>query len=183
MSGDFLQLPPVRRSCDVQVSYCFETKVWEDLNFETVILQTAHRQTDEEFLSVLQEMRCGSLTEEGRAYLEARVVSVEQDALGKDGTPCVYAKNDQVDKINQQRFRELSGPSHTFECRDSGNSDWFGALHDLAPQQMELKLGAQVMCTRNLPGMDGPKNGSVGTITHFDSSGKAADPCHYFCDS
>ena len=47
--GDFLQLPPVNKGVE-EVSFCFSSSVWKELNLSNIILKQIFRQQDMKFI-------------------------------------------------------------------------------------------------------------------------------------
>ena len=48
--GDFFQLPPVEMGEGAELSYCFESPVWTELNLKNILLTENHRQKEENFI-------------------------------------------------------------------------------------------------------------------------------------
>lgn len=61
LCGDFFQLPPVTkfRSDKQKQKFCFQTHAWRDCGFSTFELKKIHRQNDEFFISILNNIRIG----------------------------------------------------------------------------------------------------------------------------
>jgi hypothetical protein len=84
-----------------------------------------------------------------------------------------YSTRKEVTQANQQRLDQLPGVLQTYEARDHSqklSKEARGALldHLMAPPQLMLKSGAQVMLIRNLQTGLGPfANGTVGRVTGF----------------
>lgn len=56
LCGDFLQLPPVKHG---KTRFCFQTKTWAQCAFRIFNLKHVHRQSDNEFISILNDLRLG----------------------------------------------------------------------------------------------------------------------------
>lgn len=56
LCGDFLQLPPVKQG---KSRFCFQTKTWTECRFRCFNLKFVHRQSDNEFVKMLNELRLG----------------------------------------------------------------------------------------------------------------------------
>lgn len=78
--------------------------------------------------------------------------------------------NDDVDFLNLHRFKALPGAERVFKAVDSAGAP-SEALEVCAPAVLSLKVGAQVMLTKNTKLKAGLANGSRGVVVDFDSSG------------
>lgn len=76
---------------------------------------------------------------------------------------------DDVDFMNQRCFDELPGSPHTFKAIDSEGSS-SELLDACAPTVLHLKVGTQVMLTKNTQLRAGLANGSRGVVVGFDPS-------------
>lgn len=56
LCGDFLQLPPVKQG---KTRFCFQSLTWSQCNFRCFNLKFVHRQSDYEFVKILNEIRLG----------------------------------------------------------------------------------------------------------------------------
>ncbi|KAJ1363039.1 hypothetical protein KIN20_022804 [Parelaphostrongylus tenuis] len=68
VTGDFLQLPPVGEKNSV-VRFCFECEAWNRCIRKTIVLESVHRQDDQRFVIVLEEIRVGLCTNDVCAAL------------------------------------------------------------------------------------------------------------------
>lgn len=64
LCGDFFQLPPVLKFNNEDknkpiMKFCFQTQAWQDCAFTTFELKKIHRQNDDFFISVLNNIRIG----------------------------------------------------------------------------------------------------------------------------
>lgn len=166
--GDFLQLPPVGDEP------CFVSDAWKTLGFEknTIVLRTVVRQTDQEFVRVLHEIRDGTLSDESLAYLDT--LDVANKACPDREVTKLYALNRDVDSENAEHLNKLDAPEVTFEAKDTyterGRRSSPGAagaatkakIERQAPRVVLLKEGARVMLTRNTTSV--LVNGSMGVV-------------------
>ena len=73
MSGDFFQLPPVGDKNDPDSQkFCFESPHWGDAFDVQVFLNTVFRQTDNTYVSLLNDIREGHLRKSGLVILKER---------------------------------------------------------------------------------------------------------------
>ncbi|GAA5849249.1 hypothetical protein JCM8547_006492 [Rhodosporidiobolus lusitaniae] len=170
VTGDFFQLPPVTKG--VTPTFAFEAKAWQECIDHTVNLTQVFRQKDTEFIDMLNEMRFGRLSEasikkfQGLAREPKYPVGVEPTEL--------FPMRTEVDRANQARLRALPGEEKVFKAEDGGreydqakaNGRRSTVLDNfMAPEQLVLKVGAQVMLIKNLDTT--LVNGTVGTVVGF----------------
>lgn len=165
LSGDFFQLPPITRG-NVPVRYAFQAKVWERMSDLVVCyLDFVYRQSDDPLLSVLQEIRQGDVSETTVDLLKDRLEAVMPDTL----TPTrLYSHNIDVDAINLEELKKLTGEQRIFHMTSTGKKDSVKLLkkYCMAPEELSLKIGAAVMCIKNNP-KAGYINGTLGTVVEF----------------
>lgn len=176
--GDFLQLPPVVKE-NSQEDFCFNSRVWREANIQTHMLTHVFRQEAVEFADCLRNVRLGRLTERDVELLTAR------EGIRPDGIfpVCIYPVNKQADLLNQGQLNQIEGHPTIFEATellDHNNilknnlSEKSVEFHRerldrdcLAPKNLHLKIGAQVMLLKNLSFERGLVNGSMGKIVGF----------------
>ncbi len=180
LSGDFLQLPPVK---DMWV---FLTQEWKDLNIRPFILEKPFRYENNDFFQMLLRLRKGILTSEDAKLLRNRVYANKkiQDILdtlkaenpGEIIKPTMfYSLRRDVDTYNQMELDKLEGKVVEFLAKDSfsilkGNpkkDDYIKLLDEEIPQNIFFKVGAQVMLRHNLNVSEGLVNGSRGVVSEI----------------
>ena len=204
VTGDFCQLPPVKpfqfcfvcgktlvavaggkRRCanhgDVldQDLWAFCSDAWKMCNFVHVNLTTIHRQSDIEFITILERLRLGKpLSSADRDLL----LNHESDT---EGAVKLFPKVEQVRRVNEESFATLSTPILTFTCHDhlsvqSGRADLGaksqryedGSLVALKAHRYErtvdLRVGMLVVLLVNVDISSGLVNGSQGVIVRFE---------------
>lgn len=168
MFGDFLQLPPVSR--DSQEQFCFETKEWEEAEVKVITLTTTHRQSDKHFIDALLSMRVGNCTPHVSSILQSRY---QQKDPNPDIKPVIlYTTNKDVNNENDKQIAFVQSPLVTYISM-SGSKKGFKYAETnlekncLAPNTLNLKIGAQVMLLYNLDINRGLVNGSLGKIEDF----------------
>jgi ATP-dependent DNA helicase PIF1 len=183
--GDFLQLPPVMQTG----GFAFESPAWAAAGVETCVLTEVVRQAgDARFTALLNEIRVGRLSHASEAILATCVVGAA--GAGKprptDGIKPtkLFCKNQNVDAINLVELGRLEGESRVFEAVDefvrrpssSGEAKVLEEIEKKAPLRLELKVGAQVTLTKNMPAVR-LVNGSRGIVTALaGGSGATAGP-------
>jgi ATP-dependent exoDNAse (exonuclease V) alpha subunit len=171
--GDFFQLPPVTRGEVLESEFAFKADSWLSTNFTVCYLSEQHRQKDNSYLSILNEIREGRVSKKTIEGLKSRLnVDVnENDKHGKEFTR-LFTHNIDVDAINKKYLGLLETKSHYFEMNSKGTPVLVESLKKscLSPETLELKVGARVMFTKNHP--EGYYvNGTIGVVTEFDSFG------------
>ncbi len=163
--GDFFQLPPVSKDVE-QTRFAFESAAWERANPITCYLSEQHRQSDDEFLSLLAAVRSGSVEELHYEMLQARA----QEPVGQ--VTELYPHNANVDTVNNAELAKLDGVERSYTMLEQGNKTLVEALKRgcLSPELLVVKEGASVMFTRN-NFEQGYVNGTLGTVIGFTDSG------------
>lgn len=166
--GDFFQLPPVTKKDDVH--FAFEAESWKESNPTICYLSEQHRQSDKVFLSILEGMRNGTISDEHRSILRSR----SEKSLGVSSSATqLYTHNFDVDMMNDAELDKLPGKPQGFQSSSFGYPKLVEHLmrNCLSPELLILKQGAIVMFTRN--NFDaGYVNGTLGTVTGFTQSEK-----------
>ncbi|XP_045774744.1 ATP-dependent DNA helicase PIF1 [Maniola jurtina] len=166
LCGDFLQLPPVVDKAKSTKRFCFQTSCWEkciELCFE---LKEVHRQTDQEFISILNSIRIGRVTKE----IRERLLKTASQKIESDGILatrlCSHTNDSKM--INHTKLQDLSGEEKLFAAQDSDNASTTLDMQTIAPSKLLLKLGAQVMLLKNINVNAGLVNGARGVVVRFD---------------
>ena len=167
--GDFLQLPPVNRMNDYSTNYnfCFQAKGWEELNLRNFILTEAFRQKDQNFVNLLNDIRFGQINENSIQTLKSRFDAIDNENTIKP--TILVTHNAQMDNINSDQLKQINGQSQKFEATFTGNVNKIEALKKncIAVDNLELKIGCQVMMLKNTYQKDGVINGSLGIVKGF----------------
>ena len=177
-TGDFFQLPPVGlgqygRKFAFHAN-CFSADI-QMLELTTVVRQKG----DDTFISLLNEVRVGVCSEHTIELL--RTCHVDQKIQPDDGIlpTNLYCMNKDVNAENIMFLNKLTTESRAFRATDiwvrqsdDGTSrKIMESMESKAVRDLTLKIGAQVMCTRNLP-HEGLVNGSRGVVVGFDDDAK-----------
>ncbi len=173
LCGDFFQLPPVTpgRSAEPK-RFAYMADAWQTGNFRVCYLQEQHRQGgdngDDPLLAVLNDIRSGKAGEHTKVPLRTRY---KKNPEGDVQPTRLYARNINVDAINNRELAALSGESRRFDMETAGGGALVESLKKscLAQETLTLKRGAQVMFIRNAN--DGAYvNGTRGVVEKFDSN-------------
>lgn len=136
LCGDFAQLPPVK------APFAFEARCWSRFEENRLQLTKIHRQADRDFVEALQAVRRGDSRRALEFFSGRFVERLDDDFRGST----VKSKNDEVDRYNALRLRELPGDPLVVQNLKAGvqSGDW---KH--IPEELELKKGALVMVLAN----------------------------------
>ncbi|OGI95376.1 hypothetical protein A2917_02315 [Candidatus Nomurabacteria bacterium RIFCSPLOWO2_01_FULL_42_17] len=181
--GDFFQLPPIEKRLyekSAQQSlikqetkgirdktrFAFDSDVWRRLSPVVCYLTEQHRQDDADFLSVLSAIRRGSMEKPHLDQIHSRM-SVSMDF--PENIPKLFSHNVNVDQVNGGMLGKIEMESKHFLMTASGGEAIISALKRgcLSPEDLELKVGAVVMCTKNNP-KERFVNGTLGTVIEFE---------------
>ena len=182
--GDFFQLPPIVRAGETaretifdesepdfgrQDGFAFKSSAWRRGRFLTCYLSEQHRQADETYLGLLSAIRAGEVTEYHGEVLAKRRATIE--SLDFD-LPKLFTHNANVDLLNERELSKLTGRSRTFQMMSKGREGLVATLKKgcLSPENLELKVGASVIFTKNNP-RAGFINGTLGQIVDFEGFG------------
>ena len=166
--GDMFQLPPVIREQEWSIlsefyisPYFFAGKVIQEEPPLYIEFNKIYRQSEETFISLLNQVRNNELNEEGVKLLDKRFQPAFR-RVSQDGYIILTTHNEKAREINVQELRNLGGPMFSFEAQieDEFPENAYPADHTLY-----LKTGAQVMFIRN--DMDRSKryfNGKIGIV-------------------
>jgi ATP-dependent DNA helicase PIF1 len=163
LSGDFLQLKPVKSD-----NFCFESKKWETCINDTIYLTEIIRQSDIHFINILNKIRIAKIDDECKTILEKRVLKYNSKKNNNIIPTLLYSTNAKVDKINNHYYSKLSGEEYTYKT----TFNWKQNIYDKeryeimcnSPYELNLKIGAQVMYLLN---KDKLYNGSRGVVKSF----------------
>ena len=164
--GDLFQLSPVVREEEWRLlqpyyegPYFFHARVFRELKPIYIEFEHVYRQTNVEFLSILNEVRNNTLTPQSFAVLNGRV----QEFRGEGGAITLSTHNSKVDSINQREMDALKGKEYTYKATIT---DTFPESMYPIDEQLVLKVGARVMFIKNDSSTDKLYyNGKLGVVT------------------
>jgi hypothetical protein len=159
------QLPPVSK--DTPQQFAFQSQAWTTADIRVALLTKVFRQSDRAFSEALNRIRVGELCDDTIALLRSRVKAPDPDPTVEPVT--VYTHNEDVERLNHRRLAQIDAEERSWEATDWGEA---GALRTiqkncLAPAQLKLKPGAQVMLLWNIDTESGLANGSIGVVESF----------------
>jgi ATP-dependent DNA helicase PIF1 len=166
--GDFLQLPPVIRD-NPKDGFAFESSSWEFAKIKVFFLIKVWRQEDIEFSTALNHIRVGEYPPLVSKVLRSRYKQVDPNP--EIEPVVVHTHNADVDRINHQRLAKIEGEPKIYTAHDEGRPSVVKMLdkHCLAPTELHLKVGAQVMLLYNMEPENGLANGSIGVVSKIES--------------
>lgn len=169
--GDLYQLPPVVRDEHVlkmfyNSPFFFDSLAIKDIPLITIELTKVYRQTDQEFLEILNAIRDGDVANIDFHHLNERY----DPGFEAGDEPYVYlcSHNKMADDINQEKLKDIKVSPSTYEAKLFGEFKENQFPND---QFLELKIGAQVMFIRNdISGEKKYFNGKLGEISSLDEN-------------
>ncbi|MEI7810446.1 MAG: PIF1 family DEAD/DEAH box helicase [bacterium] len=187
--GDFFQLPPIiknpvsddRGNEDfekvIQIGFFEEEKksksmfaydcsAWEKANLIVCYITEQYRQDDVDFLSILSAIRHDTFNKSHLEKIKSR--NVDRKNLPKN-TPKLFSHNINVDFVNSETLSKIKEDSEVFIMHTKGPEPLIAVMQKgcLSPEKLELKIGAEVMFTKNNP-KGGFVNGTLGTVVDFE---------------
>ncbi|MFA6257679.1 MAG: PIF1 family DEAD/DEAH box helicase [Candidatus Paceibacterota bacterium] len=180
--GDFFQLPPIVRMDNIknkqsslipQVGhvgiFAYDSGSWDRAGLVVCYLTEQHRQDDKDFLSLLSGIRANNFSEVHRKFINAR--QIDHDDISEETMKItkLFSHNVDVDRVNNIELAKLEEEAKLFKMSGSGNDKVVETLKKgcLSPENLELKIGAVVMCTKNNQ-KERFVNGTLGVVTDFE---------------
>lgn len=166
--GDMFQLPPVVKQGPekdllkdlyrTEDFFFYKSDAIKRMRLVKIEFQKVYRQDDEHFLHILENVRMNKVTPEDIMHLNSRVRVPSEE----DGAVITLASiNKTADQINLQKLEEIDAEEFVYEGTVDGT---FEEKRFPVELKLRLKVGAQVMFTRN----DQQKrwaNGTLGKVT------------------
>ena len=170
--GDIFQLEPVVKEDDRQLLqpfypslFFFDAKVFGQVQPVAIELKTVYRQTDPSFIRLLDDIRTSQVTDADLRLLNNRVEDeVALPSTGSNLSITLSTRRDTVDYINTRKLDELDGEPEVFKGIIQGE---FPESNLPTPQELQLKVGAQVLFVKNDLAHRWV-NGTLGTVIGFD---------------
>ncbi|MFH0804346.1 MAG: helix-turn-helix domain-containing protein [Candidatus Zambryskibacteria bacterium] len=159
--GDFFQLPPVRKAYEPEAFFAYHSDTWKNLGLKVCYLSEQHRQSDLEYLKILNAVRDATVSDEILEILKTRFGLA---GAGLEPTK-LYSHNKNVDAENEAELSKIPGKTSEYEMQSRGRHSLVEALKKscLAPEVLKLKVGAKVMFVKN-NFEEGYVNGTLGIV-------------------
>ena len=171
MIGDLQQLTPVVTPEDEVIlqryydtSYFFGSKALRSISYVTIELTHVYRQQDEEFITLLNNIREGQVSETDLKRLNERFNPNFEPEVGSDYIR-LTTHNKMAESYNEVQLHNLPSKACTFIAEADGN---FPEYNYPADFKLTLKRGAQIMFIRN-DNNGRYYNGRIGHVTHIDN--------------
>lgn len=166
--GDLYQLPPVTKREDwaflsraYPSPYFFDALVIRRYPLLQIELTMVFRQTEPEFIGILNDIRNNQISESSLELLNKRY-DPEYNTAEEVSPIIITSHNAEANAINKAKLDELPGTAYTFEGEVSGE---FRDLGLQAEQSLNLKEGAQIMFIKNDTGENRKfYNGKIGKV-------------------
>ncbi|CAG8695977.1 5365_t:CDS:1, partial [Dentiscutata heterogama] len=185
IGGGFFQLPPVEDTAEM----IFESSCWKGLNLQYIYLKDVFRQKDKDFVRVLNNIRCGKLSNYELNYLKR----LESSKADYNGAIKLYYHNKDVNRVNIEVYNALKSTEVKYistdnseyrriilelELKDKGGDQAvkikeLRSRYDeacktflketLSQKELYLKYGARIQVIKNLN--DKVANGMLGTLS------------------
>jgi ATP-dependent DNA helicase PIF1 len=182
--GDFSQLPPVKGE------YLFNSELWNPLFFTNkIFLTNIYRQNDKFYIDGLNKIRLGMIPD--KEFLKFIDELEKRDENKFEIYPTkLYSTNKQVAKCNREELNKLrENDSVVYVAKDNSiaydkerqmiklpdgsiirHKDLMATFeknYPLVDREVELKVGAIVILTKNIKNEDRLVNGLKGTVVGF----------------
>jgi ribonuclease D len=169
MIGDLQQLAPVVRPNEwsllqqhYNTVYFFSSKAYQEANVVSIELKHIYRQKNEDFITILNEIRNDDLSEKSAKILNERY-NPNFSPDEEEGYITLTTHNNRANLINGSELNKIKNKSRFFDAEISGK---FNENSYPNAAKLELKVGAQVMFLKN---DSSPEkrffNGKIGIIT------------------
>ena len=171
--GDLLQLPPVIRDEEWRTlktyyrgKFFFHSHVVQQNPPLYIELSKIFRQTDDTFISVLNNLRNNQISQQDTQTLN-KYVKPDFDLKANKGYITLTTHNNKADTTNAQALEDLEGKLVVYHPDIVGD---FPEKIFPVEQQLQLKVGAQVMFVKNdLSADKNYFNGKMGIIKSLSS--------------
>jgi len=171
--GDMFQLPPVIKEQEWKLlkefyssPYFFDSYVMKEEPPVYIEFDKIYRQSEENFINVLNQVRNNELDDEGRKLLERRFLT-DFKRTRNDGYIILTTHNEKARIKNESELNKLETKLFSYSAGIEG--DFPESLYPVE-QDLRLKVGAQVMFIKN----DAERikryfNGKIGTVKELDN--------------
>ncbi|WP_443937681.1 helix-turn-helix domain-containing protein [Pedobacter sp. MW01-1-1] len=172
--GDLHQLPPVVKNDEWKVMAAFYKSVFF---FDALALQNnppiyieldkIYRQSDTEFINLLNNLRNNTITPQDSALLQQHF---KEDFKPKadENYITLTTHNSKADTINRNQLKELDAKLISFDAKVQGDFNEYAYPND---KHLELKVGAQIMFIKNDQSFEKRYyNGKIGLVHHIEKN-------------
>ncbi|MEA4841363.1 MAG: AAA family ATPase [Bacteroidales bacterium] len=172
MIGDLQQLAPVVKDDDwnllkpyYDTPFFFSSITLRKTQFISIELKHIYRQSDQEFINLLNKIRENRLDSDAVERLNSRFIP-DFDPENDQGYITLTTHNNQAHHINEIQLAKIKDYKQIFKAEISGNFPEYSYPTD---QELILKTGAQVMFVKNDSSHDKRFfNGKIGTVRRIE---------------
>ena len=174
MIGDLQQLAPVVRPNEwsllqshYETVYFFSSKAYQQAKVVSIELKHIYRQKNEDFITILNEIRNDDLSEKSANILNKRF-KPNFSPSKEEGYITLTTHNNRANLINNSELNKVQGNSTFFRAEISGK---FNENAFPNAEELELKVGAQVMFIKNDSSPEKRYyNGKIGIVTNISKT-------------
>lgn len=172
--GDLLQLPPVVKDMEWNIlkqyyksPFFFDAQALANYPPLYIELEKIYRQTDHQFIDVLNNLRNNTITEKDVELLNKHYQPDFQPKKTENYIK-LTTHNNVADALNSSELNKITNPSYFFKA-----SVWGDFNENAYPLEatLELKKGAQIMFVKNdMTGAQRFFNGKIGVVSTISDS-------------
>lgn len=172
--GDMFQLEPVAQQDEKNILgsiyqsdrlYFYKSFVIQKYDLPKIEFLKVYRQNDPIFIDILDHFRTGDVTMRDLMILNTRLA--KPDAEDQNLKITLTTNNKSAKRINDSMMQQIESDEFTYVANYEGD---IKNLKDVVESKLTLKVGAQVMFTRNDP-YGKWVNGTLGTVTSLSERG------------
>ena len=172
--GDMFQLEPVVQQDERNILgsiyhtdrlYFYKSFVIQNYDLPKIEFLKVYRQSDPIFIDILDHFRTGDVTMRDLMLLNTRLAKSEAD--DKNPQITLTTNNKMAKRINDSRMQQIESNEFTYVAHFEGD---IKNLKDVVENELTLKVGAQVMFTRNDP-YGKWVDGTLGTVSSLSEQG------------
>jgi hypothetical protein len=144
-------------------AYFFQAQVFRKLHPVYIELDHVFRQTNSDFIEILNQVRNNALTPQTLHYLNNRYCPDFEPSKQKEHYITLSTHNSKVDAINLREMEALKGKAYTYQAKVK---DTFPESMFPMDMALTLKVGARVMFVKNDSSQEKLYyNGKLGVVT------------------
>lgn len=170
--GDLQQLSPVIRDDEWYLlksfydnAYFFSSAAYKQCNPITIELKHIYRQENPLFINILNEIRNNQLSQESANVLN-QCYNPDFSPAENEGYISLTTHNNKASQTNRKELESLNGESRIYLADIKGN---FPEHSYPNKQELELKVGAQVMFVKNDSSIEKRYfNGKIGKVIRLE---------------
>ena len=165
MVGDLFQLPPIVTNItrplfesNYESAKFFSANSLTNSEYYAVVLKKAFRQVDQDFVDLLGNIREGNAITATLKILNSTCEITDNPPVG---TISLSPRHADIERVNNEKLKKLPGKVKVFHGVTTGK---FNEKQLPVPITVELKVGAQVMLSKNSKEY---VNGDIATVTEI----------------